>query len=69
MGFMVGSGPARYFSGVITAIAAGVATVRVTDQPDTDGQPADVLATGTGTVNDKVTVMVTPDGRAVIIGR
>lgn len=67
---MVGTAPVRYYAGVITATAAGVATVRVSDQLDIDGaSPAEILATGAGSVNDKVTVTVASDGRAVIVGR
>lgn len=69
MGFMVGATPPRYLAGVVTSVTSGIATVRVSDSEDIDGQPVDVLATGTASVNDKVTVMINGDGRTVIVGR
>lgn len=69
MGFMVGATPPRYLAGVVTSIASGIATVRVSDSEDIDGQPVEIIATGTAAINDKITVMINGDGRAVIIGR
>lgn len=68
-GFLVGTVPPRYFAGVVTATAAGICTVQVSDSLDIDGQAAELTATGTAAINDKVTVMVASDGRAIIVGR
>ena len=67
MSMWVGGAPPRYYAGVITAVTPPLVTVRVSDDLDDDDQPADILATGTGTVNDKVTVLVQPTGRAILI--
>ena len=63
----VGVGPGRYYAGVIVAVAAPLVTVRVADETDLDGNAVEFDATGTGGVNDKVSVLVQPTGRAILI--
>jgi hypothetical protein len=63
----VGAGPGRYYAGVIVAVAAPLVTVRVADETDLDGNVVEFDATGTGTVGDRVNVLVQPTGRAILI--
>lgn len=63
----VGAAPGRYYAGVVADSSAGIVLVDISDQLDPDGDAASVFATGTAAVNDKVTVLIQPTGRAVIV--
>ena len=63
----VGHGAPLYMPGVIVAVNAPYVTVRCTDDLDLDGVPTEIVARGTGAVNDKVMVLIQPTGRAVLI--
>lgn len=63
----VGDSPLITLAGVISAVTAPTVTVRVADGLDDNDQPCDVVATGTGAVNDKVTVLLRPNGRATLV--
>jgi hypothetical protein len=63
----VGGAPPRYYAGAITSVNPPYVIVRVADDPDTDDEPASIIATGTGTIGDKVTVLVQSTGRAILI--
>lgn len=63
----VGGDPPRLYPAVITAVHFPTVDVQLTDDADTDAAPSTITATGTGTVGDKVTVIIQPSGRAILI--
>jgi hypothetical protein len=63
----VGDTPPRAYPGVITSVAAPLVFVQLTDDPDLDTATDPIPATGTGTAGDKVTVLVQPSGRAILM--
>jgi hypothetical protein len=67
MAGLVGSAPGRYYAGVVVVVAAPQVSVQISDQPDANGDAVTLWATGTAAVNDKVTVLIQPTGRAVIV--
>ena len=64
---VVGENPLRMFAGQIVAVSAPVVTVRISDPADPEDDAVEITATGTGAVNDKVQVLVWPNGRAVLM--
>lgn len=56
-----------YLPGVIIAVSAPYVTVRCTDDLDLDNTVSEIVARGTGAVNDKVMVLMQPTGRATLI--
>lgn len=63
----VGARPDRHYAGVVIDSSAGVVLVQISDNLDFNGDAVSVFATGTAAVNDKVTVLVQPTGRAVLV--
>lgn len=63
----VGGFPPVMYAGVITAVAAPYVTVQLTDDPEIFFVTDPIVATGTGTVGDKVQVMIQPTGRAITV--
>lgn len=63
----VGSDPPVVYAGVITAVHAPTVEVLLTDDDELWYGAASIVATGTGAVNDKVSVLIQSTGRAIVV--